>query len=107
MNSPITIDGSPLSRSSAPRTNPPVRGPAYSVKKIATTIPSGSAIKVAKNTIASVPRIAGPIPPPAPVVLGDVVKNDQLTEASPLVTTDPTTAASTATASTAASTVSV
>src|SRR3569623_507372 len=65
MHSPITIEGTPLMTVDMKRTSrekwflPP-----YSCRETAPSTPSGTAITVAAPVTISVPRMAGPMPPP-------------------------------------------
>ena len=90
MNSPKTIEGTPVSTSTKKRTvwaNQPARP--YSTSHTATPMPIGIAIAEASATISIVPRIALLIPPmfelPKNVLpVGSVVKKLELHEPRPL-----------------------
>ena len=102
---PMMIDGKPLRTSSQSLICSPTGFGANSLTKIATRIPTGSAIAVAIATSMSVPTNAGAIPPPvSPNTAGPFVKKSRLSACQPRASTEPTTIASTATARSAART---
>ena len=90
MNSPNTIEGTPVSTSTKKRTMLANQLPVpYSTSHIATPMPIGIAIADASATISMVPRIALLIPPMLELLkkvlpVGSVVKKLEFHEPSPL-----------------------
>src|SRR3954453_22354983 len=100
---PVTIVGTPLSRSRTKRTGWATRSGANSEVKIATRRPTGIAIRAARPTMIPVPTIALEMPPlVSPKRPAGVVRKWMLRAPIPFETTEPTTISSTATASSAA-----
>ncbi len=90
MNRPITTDGTPVMISDRKRTSDASRRCLpYSLRYTAASTPSGTDSSVATAVIASVPTIAGAMPPPAAVVTNGMsfVKKPPLNPLRPARTT--------------------